>query len=276
MHRVTNDHARDSVEVERDRTAGRVLELPGALDRPVAAVDGVRGAVPVVSVFAAGYVVLTVTMIGLGLLVMEFVVDRWLGDIDSHVTHWLARNRSPVGDAIAAVVANLADTWTVVGMAVGAVSILLVEHHVRPSIVLIVGLPLELAVFLTVTYTVEQPRPDVPKLASVPATASFPSGHTTAAVVLYGGLALIICSLTSSRRLRAWLTTLGIAIPVAVGAARVYAGIHHPTDVVVGLGLGTGCLTVAVLATRSLPSASSGDGTATATEAPTVERGLVQ
>jgi undecaprenyl-diphosphatase len=65
--------------------------------------------------------------------------------------------------------------------------------------------------------------------AALPPTSSFPSGHTAAAICLYGGVATIVL-----RVVRAWWRwlVLGVAVVVivAVAAARLYRGAHYPTD----------------------------------------------
>jgi hypothetical protein len=78
---------------------------------------------------------------------------------------------------------------------------------------------------------VGRPRPPVPHLdAALPPTSSFPSGHTAAAICLYGGVASIVL-----RVVRAWWRwlVLGVAVVVivAVAAARLYRGAHYPSDV---------------------------------------------
>jgi membrane-associated phospholipid phosphatase len=94
--------------------------------------------------------------------------------------------------------------------------------------------------FLVTTLVVHRPRPHVVKLDHSPPTSSFPSGHTAAALTLYGALALLIYLHT--RRRSAWLLLL---MPAAVGMARLYRGMHHPSDVLAGLLLGTLAITAA-------------------------------
>ena len=236
-------------------TKGGVLEprAGGPGRRLGERLGGVHRAAPVLVVGLSGYAVLTLAMLGLGFLVVEFGVDSWVGDADRQVARWLARRRTFPFDGLTSVFSAWADTWTVVMAALGTGAVLLACRCWRQAVVLAVGLPLELAVFLSVTYLVGRRRPAVPKPDSVPATASFPSGHVTAAVVLYGGLALIVWSLTRSSRVHALAATAAVALALAVGGARVYRGLHYPTDAVAGAGLGTACLVVAVLAARSLP-----------------------
>lgn len=61
---------------------------------------------------------------------------------------------------------------------------------------------------------------------------SFPSGHTAAATLFYGLLAVLAMS-----RMRGWLArtacVLAAAIMVTlVGTSRVYLGVHYPSDVI--------------------------------------------
>ena len=202
----------------------------------------------------AAYVSLTIVLLLAGELVMELAVGSWPGAVDSAITHWFAGNRGAIFNALTTGLSNLGDTFTVIGVAIGAGTVLLAGRLWRQATVLAVGLALELSVFLSTTYVVHRPRPDVDALDSVPATASFPSGHMAASVVLYGGLALIGSSLAPRRRIRRWLLVAAGIIAVGVGVSRVYRGLHHPIDIVAGGALGLACLAAAVLAARYLPA----------------------
>jgi membrane-associated phospholipid phosphatase len=65
----------------------------------------------------------------------------------------------------------------------------------------------------------------------------FPSGHATAATVVWGGLAATLAR--PSRRVRVALAATAVA---AVAAARVVLGVHYLGDVLAGVALGTTCL----------------------------------
>jgi membrane-associated phospholipid phosphatase len=92
----------------------------------------------------------------------------------------------------------------------------------------------------------------VETLDSVPSTASFPSGHVAGALVLYGLLTLI----ARARMRHEWVPRVSWALPFAVAVivalARVYEGVHHPTDVLAGFLLGLGALLGAGWATGLL------------------------
>ena len=60
---------------------------------------------------------------------------------------------------------------------------------------------------------------------------SFPSGHSSGAVTVYGSLAW-------HEKNKRWLWVLAIVLPILVGFSRVFVGAHFPTDVLCGWVLG--------------------------------------
>ena len=81
----------------------------------------------------------------------------------------------------------------------------------------------------------------MPKLGSEPSTSSFPSGHIAATVVLWGAIAVLFFSASTYRWVRATAYTIVVVLACAVGTARVYRGMHHPSDVVFGGLMGVSC-----------------------------------
>jgi undecaprenyl-diphosphatase len=98
-----------------------------------------------------------------------------------------------------------------------------------------------LGVNFAVKSVVRRERPpdlDVATLVPAPASSSFPSSH--AAMSTAAAIAL------SAARPR--LAPLWVAMAAAMAWSRVYAGVHHPGDVVAGMALGavTGTVATAV------------------------------
>ena len=193
------------------------------------------------------FVGLAAALLALGGLGHVLVFETAIGEAELEWTRWVADHRVGLLDSLATIGSALSDTWTVIGMAFGASSMLWAAGRRSHACVLPLGLALELTVFLSVSTLVGRERPDVTPLGSVPSTSSFPSGHVAAAVVLYGGLALIAASLRQSRavsRVGAVLAAVAVAF---VASARVYEGVHHPSDVIGGAVLGAGALLAAGL-----------------------------
>ena len=139
----------------------------------------------------------------------------------------------------------LSETATVITVA--AIAFFLLRWWLgrwRESITLLVSISGELLIFLAVTAAVQRDRPGVPHLDVAPPTSSFPSGHTGAAVALYGCLAVICYRNLVQRWLAVGLAAAFWSIPIIVGLSRVYRGMHFPTDVLGGALLGALWLTV--------------------------------
>ncbi len=158
-------------------------------------------------------------------------VTRW----DHGVSDWAFAHRTPALNRLTHFGTLLAETFTVIAIAVVAVIILrLWLRRWRESLVVAVVVLGELVIFLAVTATVHRPRPSVPHLDPAPPTSSFPSGHTGAAVALYGCLALIALRNVRPRWAAVTLAVVGFAIPVFVGMSRIYRGMHYVSDVIAG------------------------------------------
>ncbi|HHH72373.1 MAG TPA: phosphatase PAP2 family protein, partial [Sulfuricurvum sp.] len=78
-----------------------------------------------------------------------------------------------------------------------------------------------------------RPRPDVFTPLIAVHTFSFPSGHTAAAVSLYGFLAFVLW-----RADKKPLAVLSLLWVFLVALSRVYLGVHYPSDVLGALTFG--------------------------------------
>jgi membrane-associated phospholipid phosphatase len=98
-------------------------------------------------------------------------------------------------------------------------------------------------VFITVTVIVKRPRPAVEQLDGSPVSSSWPSGHVAAAVC-YAAIAIVVFWHTRKVWARALAVFGAVVVPLIVGWARFYRGMHHISDVIAGVVLGI--VTVAI------------------------------
>lgn len=180
---------------------------------------------------------------------------RW----EEQVSRWFVSIRTPGLDLATHVGSYLAETVTCVvllAIVMGALRVRLGRW--RESWVVFAAIVGELLVFLAVTALVDRPRPDVVHLDAAPPTSSFPSGHTGAAVALYGCLAVLIWRVSSRGVGARLLVAVCCVVPVVVAVSRVYRGMHHVSDVVFGaVGGGVWLLVVLVLLLpRDVPRAA--------------------
>jgi undecaprenyl-diphosphatase len=221
-------------------------------------------AMAVLALAVGWYLILAVTMIGLGLVVTHFLAHGAIGHWDEHVNSWFARHRSSVWNRLSGDFTLLADTFGVAVVAAAVTLVLLARRWGRFALLLAFGLGIELAVFLSTTYTVARPRPAVSHVGGTPSTFSWPSGHTAATLVLYGGIAVLVGVATDRRGPRAMAWIFAMALVCCVALSRIYRGEHHPIDTLGGVVLGAGALWAAVTVIRAW-------GGSTSARAPAVE-----
>jgi membrane-associated phospholipid phosphatase len=189
--------------------------------------------------FAAAWVVLTVLFLGVGALLVHVLLHGAVGDVDRHAAHWFVARRTDTVDHLAQIGAGMADAYTIIpAVVVTVVVFLAIWRRWDEAVFLLTAILLEKAVFVTVTFVIDRPRPPVGQLDGHPPTSSFPSGHVGAAVVFYGVLAVVIWRHTDRRWLRAIVAALAVALPIAVALSRLVLGMHWLTDTIVGAVLG--------------------------------------
>lgn len=85
-----------------------------------------------------------------------------------------------------------------------------------------------------------------------PVGASFPSGHSFAAAILYGFLIYLLWRVTTNDAARALGTALLIAVILAIGTSRILLNVHWVSDVLGGLVIGLAWLVFSLLVTYVL------------------------
>lgn len=112
------------------------------------------------------------------------------------------------------------------------VSMYLLRRRVDSLVVLLSAIPM-IAGFL-LKEVVGRARPEYFLTGAEPGTQSFPSGHSLFAMVFGGFLIFLVGDLVHSPPVRRALQ-FGLALLImAIGASRVYLGVHWPSDVLGG------------------------------------------
>jgi membrane-associated phospholipid phosphatase len=197
-----------------------------------------------------GYALLTVVVFAVGMLLTHALagtVGRW----DEHVNQWFVRHRTSGWNHATRLATVGLETAPVIAAVAVTLIVFLVARWRREAAVLVIAMLLEISVFLSTTFVVDRSRPAVRRLDSSPSTGSFPSGHTAAATVFFMTVAFLVSCRTRNRAVRIVVWTLASFVVSAVAFARVYRGLHHPTDVMGGALYGAGCIVVAVVAVRA-------------------------
>lgn len=200
----------------------------------------------------AGYAFLVTFMVFLGLFLIHVLLPiGGLLEADQDFSQWLADNRSPTQEDISWVGSTLSGGHVIPAViGISLVTFLIMRRWLLAAFILFV-VAVESATYRMTTLIVERERPDVERLEGLPVDASYPSGHTAAAVAMYGGILLLVASRLDNAVVRVLAVVLGVAIPLFAGWSRAYRGMHHFSDVVAGLLMGLGALAILVFAARA-------------------------
>lgn len=193
---------------------------------------------------------LLAVVIALGLLVVGP-----LGDLPAEdpVNAWFVGQRTPVLDVLTDAWSLLGSTEVIIGLC--AVVIGLAWWRTGQwwfAVVPGIAVAIQAAVFMLSALLVGRDRPDAEALDEAPPTSSFPSGHTGASVAFWLSTALLV-QRVHQKWLRVVLTVACCAVPVLVAYSRLYRGLHHPSDVLVGALNGAVCVWLAWYYLRRTP-----------------------
>ncbi len=219
----------------------------------------------------AGYALLVTFMVFLGLFLIHVLLPvGGLLEADEDFSQWLADNRSSTQEDISWVGSTLSGGHVIPAvLAIGLITFVIMRRWILAAFVVLV-VAVESATYRVTSLIVERQRPDVERLESLPVDASYPSGHTAAAVAMYGGLLLLLASRIDNTVVRVLALVLGVGIPLFVAWSRMYRGMHHFSDVVAGLLMGMGAIVILVFAARAArASTDRRDGVGLAAGRPT-------
>ncbi|HYQ33237.1 MAG TPA: phosphatase PAP2 family protein [Lapillicoccus sp.] len=205
----------------------------------------VRALAPALVLFAA--------IVGVGFLIMGP-----LGGLpaENDLSKSVASGRTELMNSVTMVWSHIGNTEIVIGVCVIAVALIWWRtkqwwYAVVPAI----AIAIQASVFVAATAIADRPRPTVQHLDPAPPTSSYPSGHMGASTALYLTFALMAQRIETAW-LRRLVTAVCVIIPLLVGYARLYRGMHHLLDILVGMVNGIVC---ALLAWNYLRRRKSGD-----------------
>jgi len=109
---------------------------------------------------------------------------------------------------------------------------------------------LDLVIYYALKHSTRRQRPfercdSIHACLKVPDAFSFPSGHTSSAVVMWGMLAYLALRLAPPR----WqvpVLVLAVAMALSIAASRVFLQVHYLTDILAGLCSGAAWLAVCI------------------------------
>jgi membrane-associated phospholipid phosphatase len=258
---VSSDYSPASARHARGRPTLDVPALdkePGRLGRRLATLPGEGHPV---WTYICGILISFAVIAGLS-IVAGLVVTRALlhvhgvaGD-DESLVRFLARHRSS-GLTDASLVGSIMAGGVVLPIIAGVAALVaLVGKHWRLASFLLFALVVESGSYRATTLLVHRDRPQVHRLENLPVNASYPSGHTAAAIAVYCGIAVLLTARIANRGVQVGIWLVAALIPVFVAFSRMYRGMHHPIDVAGGVIIGIAVLSALLLVTRAAGKAT--------------------
>jgi undecaprenyl-diphosphatase len=186
--------------------------------------------------------VLWALIVGIGFLIVNAfneipAEDQWTKDVQ--------KGRTPTWDTVTMIWSRIGNTEIIIGTCV-IVSLVILWRTKQWWFAIIPGIAIAMqaTVFVLATVVIGRPRPEAAHLDPAPPTSSYPSGHVGASTALYLTFAFM-----AQRIERTWLrrvlTAVLLLVPLLVSYARFYRGMHHLTDILVGLLNGVVCALLA-------------------------------
>jgi undecaprenyl-diphosphatase len=161
--------------------------------------------------------------------------------LDDGILLWLNSHSTPFIDNIALQVTAVGNGLTVVVIGLVACAFLwAIRERVGALLLVIAVLGGDLFNRL-LKDAFSRPRPELFVLETPyarPVSASFPSGHATASMVLYLVLAYLLVRLGGKGVFRWIVVALSGLLIVLIGLSRMYLGVHYPSDVLAGYVFG--------------------------------------
>jgi undecaprenyl-diphosphatase len=187
-----------------------------------------------------------------GLIVTRVLLHiHGVANEDERLVSFLAHHRS-TGLTDASLVGSIMAGGVVLPIIAGVAALVaLIGKHWRLAGFLLFALAVESGSYRATTLVVHRDRPEVHRLEKLPVNASYPSGHTAAAIAIYCGIALLLTSRIAERRAQVAIWVVAALIPVYVAFSRMYRGMHHPLDVLGGVLIGIAAVSALVLVTRA-------------------------
>lgn len=176
--------------------------------------------------------ILSLTLLFIALIVLiKIDMISWF---DEPIYHFITRNITPNITNIFKVITFFGSTIFIIILSVICFLVFLIIKKKNCSFIVATVIIISTVLNNTIKLIIRRPRPEVLALA-VENSFSFPSGHTMAAVSLYGILLFIALKSNLSKKIKTIISIPLFCLPILIGISRIYLGVHFASDVLGGI-----------------------------------------
>lgn len=186
-------------------------------------------------------------LVGLVAAALAIFLFGWLAEdvFEGATIAFDATVRAAVHEAATPILTGLMKIVTVLGSTIfltvatisGAAAFYYFEHKRGFALLLLTMIGNTILLFSLKT-GFKRARPEPFFDYALPASYSFPSGHSLSSFCFYGILAALLTARTENRALKIFVWALAAALVLLIGLSRVYLGVHYPSDVLAGYAVG--------------------------------------
>jgi membrane-associated phospholipid phosphatase len=174
---------------------------------------------------------------------------RRAGELDQVFSNAVRRGIGPAAFQFFSAVTHLADTATLTTLCIVGTLALLWLRRRWLALAFVVGIAGNALLNITLKNIFERARPLHDPAEELARGFSFPSGHSSGAVVAYGMLAYVLIRCMSpahAARFGLPLVLAATALAFTIGCSRVFIQVHFATDVLAGFASGSAWLVVCI------------------------------
>jgi len=173
------------------------------------------------------YIILTLLVISFFLMLWSVLTHR-IDAFDTAVYNLVTINKCDTVTSIYKVITFFGSTAFMVAL---AIFFLVIFYKNKKGGIIAVGLIISTIINNVIKPIVKRQRP-IDLMMVEESTFSFPSGHTMAAVTMYGLLIYLVWQSKFDKKLKILFTILFGLLIVAIGLSRIYLGAHYASDVI--------------------------------------------
>lgn len=180
---------------------------------------------------------------------------RRAGELDQVFSNAVRRGMGPTALLFFSNITHLADTATLTVLGIVGTLALLWLRRRWLALVVAVAMAGNALLNSTLKAVFARARPLHDPTEALVSGFSFPSGHSSGAVVAYGMLAYVLIRCLSpahAARLRLPLVLAATALAFTIGCSRIFIQAHFATDVLAGFASGSAWLAVCIVSTEWL------------------------
>lgn len=163
---------------------------------------------------------------------------------DLAVLEFMVSIRNDFLNVVVAAITHCGDTVTIVALC--AILVILPTRK-KYGFPLTLAALTGLAIYKPMKHIFLRARPDVMYHIVEQGGYSFPSGHSTSSIIVYGLLLYLIRKHCKNERVKNVLSAVCIFLACLIPPSRLYVGVHWATDVICGIFIAFGVVSLAIV-----------------------------